>query len=130
MVLKLGIAESPTDPHILDGYQKKAGACDATQFGSEPRNDFIGGGFTFFQGFQRHKDNAGIALRIAGKPGHVINRRIVLDDVDEGFQLFLHGRERNRLVSLNKTNDAAVILLRKKSFWNNFVQIYVHAYCH
>ena len=59
-----------------------------------------------------------------------MNSRILLDDAHEGRQLLPHGCKRNRLIGLDETDDAAVVLLRKETFRNNTIQIYINQDCY
>ena len=84
-----------------------------------------------FRSFQRLQPNIDESP-IGGAPApckrhHVRHSRVLLDHVDERFDVLLHRLIRDILRSLQATEDGAVILQRKKTLRDNDEEIDIDA---
>ena len=119
---------APANADVLHRHHEQIGPGFFRQGRAQARDDLFGGGVAFLAGFERHEHLRRIALRTAGKAGHVFHRRVGPHNRQKTVQPLLHGLERGGLVGLDKADDTPGVLLREKAFGNAAIQVEVEGH--
>ena len=129
-VLILRVPQPGSDAQILHPLQIERRSRHRRQFWPQTIDQLICADVALLERLQRHKYSAGIRRRAcpaACKGHHVGYGRISSNNVYEARNPLPHRLKGRILGTLNASNDAPGILLRKKSFRHNDEEIDIHA---
>ena len=119
-VLKLSIALAPSDSKVLASLQKNGCSRNRRQLGPQTVDDVARTYLSLFQRLQPDVDESPVGGAPAScKRNDIGDSRVLLDHVDERFDVLLHCLIRDILRSLQASEDGAVILEREETLRDN-----------
>ena len=119
------LLHAPADAQILRRLQKQGAAGNLGQLAAQPADDLVGAEVAFFEWLERDKHAAGVGRSPlpSGERHDTVDGRVLAHGLGKTSQQVLHRPIGHILVRLDRTDDAAGILLREKSLGDDDVQI-------